>query len=99
MNVLHERPPKISERPPKISWLFATCDDEKFRNPKRALILAKKALQLKQAPHMLDTLAESFYVNNQIQDAIATEKRALELAKKNRSYYEKQLEKMVRGKD
>ena len=60
-------------------------------------MLAKKALQLKQAPHILDTLAESFYVNNQIQDAIATEKRALQLAKKNRSYYEKQLEKFVKA--
>ena len=80
-----------------LAWLFATCDDEKFRNPKRALILAKKALQLKQAPHILDTLAESFYVNNHIEEAIATEKRALELAKKNRSYYEKQLEKFVKA--
>jgi Zn-dependent protease with chaperone function len=85
-----------------LAWLFATCDDEKFRNPKRAIILAKKASQLKEAPYILDTLAESFYVNNEIQDAIATERRALDLVKKNR-YYEKQLEKFVkamgRGKD
>lgn len=80
-----------------LAWLFATCDDEKFHNPKRAVILAKKALQLKEAPHILDTLAESFYVNNQIQDAIAAERRALYLTKKNRSYYEKQLEKFVKA--
>ncbi|NQT09694.1 MAG: M48 family metalloprotease [Desulfobacteraceae bacterium] len=80
-----------------LAWLFATCDDEKFRDPKRAVMLARKAVQLKEAPHILDTLAESFYVNNQIQDAIATERRALDLAKKNRSYYEKQLEKFVKA--
>jgi len=80
-----------------LAWLFATCDDEKFHNPKRAVILAKKALQLKEVPHILDTLAESFYVNNQIQDAITAERRALYLTKKNRSYYEKQLEKFVKA--
>lgn len=80
-----------------LAWLFATCDDKKFRNPKRALMLATKAAQLKEAPHILDTLAESFYVNNYIEDAIATERRALDLTKKNRSYYGKQLEKFVKA--
>ncbi len=80
-----------------LAWLFATCDDEKFRNPKRAVMLAKKAVRLKEAPHILDTLAESFYVNNEIQDAIATGRRALDLAKKNRSYYEKQLNKFIKA--
>ncbi|MDI6688168.1 MAG: M48 family metalloprotease [Desulfobacterales bacterium] len=80
-----------------LAWLFATCDDEKFRDPKRAVMLAKKALQLKEAPHILDTLAESLYVNNQTEDAITAGKRALQLAKTNRSYYKKQLEKFVKA--
>ncbi len=82
-----------------LAWLFATCDDEKFRNPKCALMLARKAAQLKEAPYILDTLAESFYINNHIEDAIATERRAMDLTKKNRSYYEKQLEKFIKAEN
>ena len=79
-----------------LAWLYATCDDKRFRNPKRSLKLAIKAVRLKEAPHILDTLAESYYVNGQIEDAISVEISALNLAKKNRSYYESQLEKFMK---
>ncbi|MBW2568478.1 MAG: peptidase, partial [Deltaproteobacteria bacterium] len=71
--------------------------DKKFRNQKRALELAIIAVSLKQAPHILDTLAESYYVNDLINEATSTEMRAIETAKKNRSYYEGQLEKFVKA--
>ncbi len=80
-----------------LAWLYATCDDKKFKNPKRALELAIIAVRLKEAPHILDTLAESYYVNGLINEAISTELRAMESAKKNRSYYEEQLEKFVKA--
>ena len=82
-----------------LAWLYATCDDKKFRNPKRALELAIIAVSLKQSPHILDTLAESYYVNGLINEAISTELRAMKSAKKNRSYYEKQLEKFVKAEN
>ncbi len=84
-----------------LAWLYATSDDPSYRNSKRALLLAKKAEKLLKAPHILDTLAESYFVNGKYEQAIAAERRALKLVKSNRSYYKKQLEKFEKaeGKD
>ena len=76
-----------------LAWLYATCEDEKLRDPVRALELAKRAAALETAPHILDTLAESYFVNGRYEDAIEAEERALSLAKNDRAIYEKQLEK------
>jgi len=76
-----------------LAWLYATCEDEYYRNPERALELAKRAAELKKAPHILDTLAESYYVNQQYELAVQTEKRALALAGRDRSVYLKSLKK------
>jgi len=76
-----------------LAWLYATCDDLSFRNSIRALQLSKKAVTLLKAPHILDTLAESYFVNGKYEEAITAELRALELVKSNRSHYMKQLEK------
>jgi len=74
-----------------LAWLYATCEVENFRNPKKALELAKRAVQLEESPHILDTLAESYYVNGMFEQAVNVELRALELTTKNRDYYKKQL--------
>jgi uncharacterized protein HemY len=76
-----------------LAWLYATCEDETYRNPARALILAEKAAKLKQEPHILDTLAESYFVNGRYQSAIDAGELALKIARENRTYYEEQLEK------
>jgi Zn-dependent protease with chaperone function len=76
-----------------MAWLYATCEDDYFRNPERALALAKRAADLKKAPHILDTLAESYFVNRQYEMAVETEQRALEIAGRDRALYRKQLEK------
>jgi predicted Zn-dependent protease len=76
-----------------LAWLYATCEVETFRDPKKALVLSKKAAELKVAPHIFDTLAESYYVNGQFEMAVLAGTRALELTKKNRTYYENQLKK------
>ncbi len=76
-----------------LAWLYATCDDLSYRNSIRALELSKKAVTLLKAPHILDTLAECYFVNGKYEKAIAAELRALELGKSNRSHYKKQLEK------
>lgn len=81
-----------------LAWLYATCDNENFRNPERALALAIKAAALTDAPHVLDTLAESYYVNGQFEAAVSTEKRALEQVKNGeRFHYEKQLKKFTQA--
>ena len=76
-----------------LAWLYATCEVERFRDPKKALKLAEKAAEIEKSPHILDTLAESFYVNSQFEKAVAAEMGALDLATKNRTHYENQLTK------
>jgi len=76
-----------------LAWLYATCDDKNLRNPERALDLALYAATIKESPHILDTLAECYYINGQLEKAVSTELYALRIAKKERSYYENQLKK------
>ena len=76
-----------------LAWLLATCEDENFKDPQRALALASKAASLQTVPHILDTLAESYYVNERYEEAVAAGIRALELDPKKRTYYEGQLKK------
>ena len=89
--------PKSTHGLNNLAWLYATCEDESFRDPVRALELAKRAAALESAPHILDTLAESYFVNGRYEDAIEAEKRALSLAENDRSIYEKQLEKFKKA--
>jgi cytochrome c-type biogenesis protein CcmH/NrfG len=79
------------------AWLLATCKDPAFRDPKLALKLARKAAALDSSPHVLDTLAESQYVNGRIAAAVSTATAALKAAQKNRDYYRGQLEKFRGG--
>ena len=76
-----------------LAWLYATCEDETFRDAEKALALAKKAAGLKGAPHIFDTLAESYYVNGQFEMALLAGTRALETATTNRGYYQNQVKK------
>jgi Zn-dependent protease with chaperone function len=86
-----------------LAWLYAICEEIKYRDPKRALDLSLKAVRLKMEPHILDTLAESYYVNGMFRDAVGTELKAMELAKEDRSHYENQLmkykEALLKNKD
>ncbi|MDP2644607.1 MAG: M48 family metalloprotease [Desulfobacterales bacterium] len=76
-----------------LAWLYATVEDQRFKNPLKALEYARRAAKLLEAPHLMDTLAESYFVNGMYPEAAAAGKRALDLAQKNRAYYEKQLAK------
>ncbi|MBU4414864.1 MAG: tetratricopeptide repeat protein, partial [Proteobacteria bacterium] len=78
-----------------LAWLYAACDDKNLRNPERALHLALNAADLEESPHILDTLAESYYINGELEKAVSTELYALRIAKKERSYYENQLKKFM----
>jgi Zn-dependent protease with chaperone function len=81
------------------AWLLATCDDPTYRNPEQALELARRAAAIEQSPHVLDTLAESLFINGRIADAIDAAVSALEQAKSNRAYYNGQLEKFQAARD
>lgn len=80
-----------------LAWLYATCEDERFRDPQRALELVNRAVAIETSPHVLDTLAESYFINGRFEDAVEAEKRALSLVKGNRSYYLKQLERFKKA--
>jgi tetratricopeptide (TPR) repeat protein len=74
-----------------LAWLLATSENPDLRNSREALNYARKAIALKKAPHIWDTLAEALYANGHIAEAIAAENQALQMDPGNRRIYEKQL--------
>ncbi len=80
-----------------LAWLYATCEDEHFQDPQRALAMATLAVKLENLPHIWDTLAESYYVNEMYSQAVEAGQNALELAHDNRGYYEDQLKKFKKA--
>ena len=73
-----------------LGWLLATSEDPQFRDAKRALSHAQKAVALngwKEAA-FIDTLAEALYANGRYDEAVKTQARALERDPKNREYQE-----------
>ncbi|MGD8345191.1 MAG: M48 family metalloprotease [Desulfobacterales bacterium] len=76
-----------------LAWFYATCEDASLRDPQRALLLAKMAIELDRSSHVYDTLAESYFVNGMNAEAIQAGMQALKLARGNRNYYKQQLEK------
>ena len=82
-----------------LAWLYATAEKEPFYRPERALALAKRAAGLEKEPHILDTLAESYFINGQYQKAIEVEKQAMKMAKDDISHYREQLKRFRRAVD
>jgi len=73
-----------------LGWVYATCDDEKFRDPRAALEHAQKAVELSRwkVAAFIDTLAEALYVNGKFRDAVSVQTRALQLEPDNQEYQE-----------
>src|SRR5208282_3998287 len=73
-----------------LAWLYATCDDPKYRDPAAALDHAKIAVKLTQGQQgdFLDTLAEACYVNGNFREAVEVEKAALALQPDNKELQE-----------
>ena len=88
-----ELAPRDSESLNNLAWLYATCEQTECREPIKALVYAQHAAALKSAPHILDTLAESYHVNGLHKKAIMTIKQALAMQPEGRAYYEGQLSK------
>jgi tetratricopeptide (TPR) repeat protein len=80
-----------------LSWLFATCPDPVFRNRKKALATALKALEQKREAFVLDTYAEALFVNNETGAAVRAAREALEISTDKRDYYESQLVRFKKG--
>ena len=78
-----------------LAWLLVTVPEESLRDERRALQLARKAVALKRSPVFLDTMAEAYYVNGAIQEAVEAIEEAITLTKENKGYYERQLRKFL----
>jgi len=76
-----------------LAWLYATATESALKRPERALALAERAAALSPRPHVLDTLAQCYFVNGRIAAALTAAQKALQAAEKDRSYYESQLAK------
>lgn len=79
-----------------LAWLYATAPPP-FQNPEKALQLARQAVALEIEPHILDTLAEAYFVNGRYQEALATIEEALKLKPAKEDYFMKQLRRFKRA--
>ena len=76
----------------EYAWLLLTAHDPAVRDAGRALTLAESAAMAKEHGHILDTLATAYWANGLIEEALATEARAVRLDPRNRAYYLRQME-------
>jgi tetratricopeptide (TPR) repeat protein len=60
-----------------LAWLMATCPGDRYRDGKRAVELAEKAVALKDDANFLDTLAAAYAEAGRFQEAITTQERAI----------------------
>ena len=72
-----ELDPKYASAYNGLAWLMATCPDGRYRDGKRAVELAEKALALGDAGSILDTLAAAYAEAGRFQDAIKTQEIAI----------------------
>jgi len=76
-----------------LAWLLVTDPDEESRDPKRAIVLAEKAVAIEKSAGFMDTLAEAYYIDGNREKAIEIIQEAIGLAKENKDYFLKQLKR------
>jgi tetratricopeptide (TPR) repeat protein len=76
------RPDKLAF-PQRLAWLLATCPEASLRNGAEAIELAERVNQFCQGKRIdaLDTLAAAYAEGGRFADAVATVRRALEIAR------------------
>jgi tetratricopeptide (TPR) repeat protein len=83
----------------QLGWLYATAEPSTLRDPAKALAYAQRAVEASggRDANFLDTLAQAYYVNQEFDEAIKTEERALEIAPEQEAL-QNQLEKFREAK-
>jgi cytochrome c-type biogenesis protein CcmH/NrfG len=82
--------PENAEALNNLAWLYATARDPACINAAKALLFARKAAALDPRPHILDTLAESYFINGDFRNALDIIDEALAQKPSDRHYFEKQ---------
>jgi Zn-dependent protease with chaperone function len=76
-----------------LAWLLITANDPAVLDADQALDLAKKAVSLRPtAGHILDTLAAAYWANDMLDEALDTERAAINYDPLNRSFYRRQMD-------
>ena len=60
-----------------LAWSYLTIKDRSLRNPRRALELASRSVELEPSIDHFDTLAEAYFQSKRRQDARETLQRAI----------------------
>jgi len=73
-----------------LAWLYATAKDEGVRDKLKALEHASRAAALSKEKNagVLDTLSRAYFINEKINEAIETEKKAISLEPGNKEFKE-----------
>jgi len=73
-----------------LAWIYATCDEPKYRDPKAAIEHAQRAVDLTKwkVAGFIDTLAEAHFANGAHQRAVDIQKKALALDPGNQEFQE-----------
>jgi tetratricopeptide (TPR) repeat protein len=74
-----------------MAWLYATSKDDKILDKVKALEHAKKAAELSKEGNaeILDTLAQAYFINGRVKEALEAEKKAAKLDQENKKFQEK----------
>ena len=61
------------------AWMLAVCPDPRYRDGKKALELARKAINIKTTPNYLDTLAAVYAENGRYKEAATVQRKVIAL--------------------
>ncbi|OEU46476.1 MAG: peptidase M48 Ste24p [Desulfobulbaceae bacterium S5133MH15] len=78
-----------------LAWLLLTSEDLSLRDPLKALTLARGAATVQPKGYIFDTLATAYWANNLIDEAVRTEKLAMQADVSQRRFYQAQIVKFT----
>ncbi len=78
-----------------LAWLLLTSEDLALRDPFKALTLARGAAVLQPKGYVFDTLATAFWANGLIEEAVRTEKIAIQADFGQKRFYQARIMKFT----
>jgi len=90
--------PKIAGSYNNLAWILATAKDPEFRDCKKAIFYARKALGIDKCASWLDTLAAAYAECGDFKQAVRTERLALKSSAPSNENFRKRIELYKMGK-